>query len=397
MRSRYGILALLVFLSAAVVVAACSGSDAPATPASATAVSTAGVQPLVFAKLLDGFQRPTFVTNAGDGSGRLFVVEKAGDIRVIQDGQLLPDPLLDIRDLVDSEENERGLLGLAFHPDFAHNGRFFVAYTAAGSEADTLAEYQLTQGATSADPATGTVLLAIPDKFSNHNGGMLAFGADGYLYMGTGDGGSQDDPDGNGQNLDALLAKILRIDVDSARPYAVPSNNPFASESTAHGEIWAYGLRNPWRFSFDRQTHDLWIADVGGSRREEIDFQAAGDAGGTNYGWSVIEGSLCLKPATNCDTSGKTPPIYEYSHDDGSCAVIGGYVYRGSAIPDLEGTYLFADYCQAWLRGIRRDGGKATVVALGTAPQGLSAFGEDEAGELYAVSDMGGTLYRITR
>ncbi|MCL4243423.1 MAG: PQQ-dependent sugar dehydrogenase, partial [Dehalococcoidia bacterium] len=255
---------------------ACDGSDATvreATPTPITATATPGVTgtpptgtpapiPAVsLEKVADGFARPTFVTHAGDGSGRLFVIEKQGRIRVIEDGRVLPEPFLDITGVVKSSGNEQGLLGLAFHPQYENNGRFFVYYTAQDND-NTVAEYRATAGADQADQRTGKELLAVADKYPNHNGGMLAFGPDGYLYIAMGDGGSSGDPDDNGQDLLAFLGKIHRIDVDDGDPYGIPESNPFIVRSSARGEIWAWGLRNPWRFSFDRETGDLWIADV---------------------------------------------------------------------------------------------------------------------------------------
>jgi glucose/arabinose dehydrogenase len=345
-----------------------------------------------------GFSQPTFVTSAGDGSGRLFVVEKQGSIRVIANGAPLPDPFLDIRSLVGSSGTEQGLLGLAFHPHFAENGRFFVMYTAnnAPNGDNTIAEYHVSSDPNRADPNSGRVLLAIPDFAPNHNGGMLAFGPDGYLYAGTGDGGGAGDPQRNGQNLQALLGKLLRLDVDGGAPYAIPPDNPFAGRQDARPEIWAYGLRNPWRFSFDRATNDLWIADVGQNNWEEIDFQPAGSPGGQNYGWSIMEGMHCFRPATNCDQTGLTPPVAEYGHDLG-CSITGGYVYRGQASPALTGVYLYGDYCSGriWALYQTPDGAYHQAQLLQQNIQ-ISSFGEDEAGEVYVAGLDTGTIYRLT-
>ena len=397
---------LLVLVSFTVIAAGCSGDGqaaktqtiATTVPAGTGATTAPSPLPkLVLEPILSGFTRPTQVTNAGDGSGRLLVVEKQGTIRVVKDGVVSASPFLDIRSLVNSADNERGLLGLAFHPKFAENGRFFVGYTAKNEEnANTFAEYRVPKGSTTADPASARVLIAIPDKFSNHNGGMLAFGPDGYLYLGTGDGGSGGDPDRNGQKLSTLLAKILRIDVDSSeQPYGIPKDNPFARRGDARPETWAYGLRNPWRFSFDRATGDLWIADVGQNNVEEINFQPAASKGGENYGWSVMEGNSCFRPPDSCNRNGLVLPIHDYSHADGGCSVTGGYVYRGKSIPALRGAYLLADYCLSVLSAIRRDGGRTQVDQPGASPKGISAFGEDESGEIYAVSDIDGKLYRL--
>ncbi len=388
---------------------ACDGSDATvreATPTPITATATPGVTgtpptgtpapiPAVsLEKVADGFARPTFVTHAGDGSGRLFVIEKQGRIRVIEDGRVLPEPFLDITGVVKSSGNEQGLLGLAFHPQYENNGRFFVYYTAQDND-NTVAEYRATAGADQADQRTGKELLAVADKYPNHNGGMLAFGPDGYLYIAMGDGGSSGDPDDNGQDLLAFLGKIHRIDVDDGDPYGIPESNPFIVRSSARGEIWAWGLRNPWRFSFDRETGDLWIADVGQNKYEEVNFQPAGSEGGENYGWAVMEASQCFRPASGCDTTGLTLPIFEYSHGEG-CSITGGYVYRGGEFPALDGVYLFTDYCSGNLWATRQVGaGAFETERIGTLPGSISSFGEDEESELYAVRDSEGAVYRV--
>lgn len=373
-------------LTTRTVVPGLAGDSASSTPAPAPAVQ--------LARVASGLTRPTYVTNAADGSGRLFVLEKKGTIRVIKDGQLAASPFLDITALVESGGNEQGLLGLAFHPHFSENGRFFVTYTAKDG-ANTLAAYVANGARTAGEPASARVLFAIPDKRSNHNGGMVAFGPDGYLYFGTGDGGGSGDPDRNGQNLNALLGKILRVDVDQGPAYGVPGDNPFVGRQGVRPEVWAYGLRNPWRFSFDRQTGDLWIADVGQNKWEEVDFQPAQDKGGANYGWNVVEGTHCFQPATGCPADGVTMPVYEYSHDSGGCSVTGGYVYRGKAIPALAGQYLFTDYCEGSLQALRSENGRWVAAALGKTSGSVSSFGEDEAGELYLVGDRDGSLYRL--
>ena len=343
--------------------------------------------------VLNGFNKPLFVTSAGDGSGRLFVVEKRGVVRVAHDGKLQDGPFLDITHLVDPEATERGLLGLAFHPDYPSNGRLFVYYTATGDGANTLASYVADPAASRADPESATLLFAVPDERGNHNGGMLAFGPNGYLYIGTGDGGSG--MSANGQRRDVLLGKLLRIDVDGGDPYAIPPDNPFASDDEALDEIWAYGLRNPWRFSFDRATGDLYIADVGASRHEEINFQHAGDTGGRNYGWDITEGRDCRHPDADCDTDGITLPVAGYTHDEG-CSITGGYVYRGSAFPMLSGAYLAADYCQGTIWSLHRDqtGQWITTMLLDTKLN-ISSFGEDDSGELYITAMNDGTVYRV--
>lgn len=400
---------VVAFLVAAPVVIpglACDGGSPPEptpTPVASPAASPTaepGTPPAegsyAFTQVAKGLKRPVFVTNAGDNSNRLFVIEKPGRIRIIKSGLLLAEPFLDMTKVVEANGNEQGLLGLAFHPDFETNGRFFVAYTAK-DDANTVAEYRVASpGSDTADPTPVRVLFSIPDEYSNHNGGMLAFGPDGYLYISTGDGGSGGDPDGNGQNLNALLGKILRVDVGGAAPYAIPASNPFANRSGARPEIWAYGLRNPWRYSFDRSTGDLWIADVGQNKYEEVDFQPAASKGGENYGWRTMEGAHCYRPSNGCSQEGLVLPVFEYTHDEG-CSVTGGYVYRGKAIPALTGRYLFADYCGSTLWGTTRSAsGEFATSELGTVPEGISSFGEDEAGEVYFTVDDGGAVYRLT-
>ncbi len=377
--------------SATVTVPGIATDTVTTTPAAPEKVEVA------LAKVVDGLDRPVAIANAGDGSGRLFILEKEGLVRVVKGGALLAEPFLDVRDLVTDSGNEQGLLGIAFHPAYAENGRFFIAFTAAGSNANSLAEFRAANpDSDRADRDSGRVLLAIPDTRSNHNGGMVAFGPDGYLYFSTGDGGGAGDPDRAGQDLLTLQGKILRLDVDGESPFSVPAGNPFVVWSDARGEIWAYGLRNPWRFSFDRETGDLWIGDVGQNEYEEVNFQSAASKGGENYGWSVMEGTHCFRPANGCDTSGKVLPVYEYSHDEGACSVTGGYRYRGTAVPELRGLYVFTDYCQRDLLALVPDGAGWRALTIGRTPGRVTAFGEDEAGEVYLVSDSDGALYRVT-
>ncbi len=336
----------------------------------------------------------TYLADASDGSGRLFLVEKAGRIRVIQDGQLLAQPFLDISDLVQSSGAEQGLLSVAFDPQYRDNGQFYVNYTAQSSNGGTVvARYKTTADPNTADPASGQTILEIPQPAPNHNGGQLQFGPDGYLYVGMGDGGSAGDPWGNAQNRNALLGKLLRLDVRGQAGYAIPPQNPFAGANDARPEVWAYGLRNPWRFSFDRQTGDLYIADVGQNTWEEVDFQPADSTGGQNYGWNVMEGLACYQAKT-CDKDGKVLPVVVYGHDQG-CSVTGGYVYRGQAIPDLAGAYLYSDYCSGVIWGLQRDGAGAwKSTELLQSGANVSSFGEDAQGELY-VLDLQGQVYRL--
>jgi glucose/arabinose dehydrogenase len=329
------------------------------------------------------------------------VVEQPGRIRILRDGVVEPEPFLDLTGMVTADGSEQGLLSMALHPDFAENGQFFVGYTAnegEGAGDNTIA--RLTVAADDpdrADPASLDVLLAVPDPFRNHNGGLVMFGPDGYLYAGLGDGGSGGDPEENGQDPTALLGKILRLDVNQVgdeTPYAIPSDNPFADGVDGRPEVWALGLRNPWRFSFDRETGDLYVADVGQNEIEEVSFQSAGSDGGENYGWNVMEGSACFRDA-NCETDGFVLPVAEYDHSQG-CSVTGGYVYRGTAVPDLRGVYLFADYCSGLLWGLGRNanGDWAHTAPLETGLN-ISSFSETADGELL-VLDLGGGIYRVT-
>ena len=350
---------------------------------------------------------PVHVTNAGDGSGRLFIVEQGGVIRIFKNGQLLATPFLDIHALV-TAGGEQGLLSVAFHPNYPTNGYFYVYYTnnLAFPGDITLARYQVSANPDVADPASAQILLVVPHPVnSNHNGGQLMFGpSDGYLYMGTGDGGGGGDIPNNAQRLDVLLGKILRLDVDgtgavpcgqtAAAPYAIPPSNPFAAISGCD-EIWAYGVRNPWRFSFDRATSDLIIGDVGQNAWEEIDYQPSTSEGGENYGWRKMEGFHCYNPPSNCNDGSLTLPILEYDHS-GRCSVTGGFRYRGNAIPGLDGVYLYADFCSGELWGAQQaaDGTWTSSLLLNTG-YNLSSFGEDQAGELYA-TNLNGGVYQLT-
>lgn len=329
--------------------------------------------------LVSGLQRP--VDLQVDGSGRLFVLEKAGRIRIIENNQLVETPFLDISERVGSNSNEQGLLGLAFHPQYGENGRFFVNYT--DKNGDTvIARFQVSSDPNAADPNSEVKLLGVDQPFANHNGGVLAFGPDGYLYAGLGDGGSQGDPNGNAQNTNVLLGKILRLDVDSAEPYAVPSDNPFGNE------VWAYGFRNPWRLSFDRSTGDLYIGDVGQNQWEEIDFLAAGSPGGANFGWDHREGAHDYEGG---GPEGMIDPAAEYSHQEGGCSITGGYVYRG-ALPEWNGVYLYGDYCTGFIWGLIRTENGWQHQMLFQLDERITSFGQDDAGELYLVSDSGNIL-----
>ena len=339
-----------------------------------------------------GLSSPVFVGHAGDGSNRLFIVEQGGVIRVLQRGSSTPTQFLDIHAKVVAG-GEQGLLGLAFHPHYAMNGRFFVYYTRAGDGTLVIAEYKVSGNPNVADPGE-TILLTIPHPtYTNHNGGMLAFGRDGYLYIGVGDGGSANDPANNAQNINVLLGKILRIDVNTPNPaagtlYSAPAGNPFVG-APGRDEIFAYGMRNPWRFSFDRVTDVQWVADVGQGALEEVDMPIVN---GGNYGWRVFEGSACTNnDPTLCNNQQNYRfPIFDYAHTNGRCSITGGYVYRGSLGALPGGTYVYGDYCSgeilAW-------NGSAQTVLLDT-PMNISSFGEDEQGEIYVVN-LGGSVSRI--
>lgn len=318
-----------------------------------------------------------------DGSGRLFIVEKSGHIHIFQDGQWVTEPYLNIEDRVNDFANEMGLLGLALHPDFAQNGFFYVNYTGEGG--DTFLS-RFTSSGDFADPNSEVILLRITQPYPNHNGGALNFGPDGYLYAGLGDGGLAGDPHGNGQSLDTLLGKILRIDVDSAEPYTIPADNPFGNE------IWAYGLRNPWRISFDSVTGDLYIGDVGQGQWEEIDFIPAGSSGGQNFGWDYREGAHDYEGG---GPAGMIDPIAEYSHDQGGCSVTGGYVYRGS-MPEWNGIYLYADYCTGLIWGLIKLNGAWQKQLLFDTDVNITSFGRDTDGEVYIIDD-GGGVYLLVR
>ena len=345
---------------------------------------------IVLDPVATGLEAPVYLT-VPPGDARLFVVEQPGRIRVIRNGRLVSRPYLDISAKV-GYGGERGLLGLAFHPHFAANGRFFVNYT--DRHGDTRVErYEAAPSADSADLASARLVLAVAQPYANHNGGDVLFGPDGMLYVGMGDGGSGGDPHGNGQSLGTLLGKLLRLDVDHGEPYAIPPDNPFAGRAGARGEIWAYGLRNPWRVAFDRTAALLYVADVGQNRWEEVDVVAAG-TGGLNYGWNLTEGSRCYG-SSPCSREGLTLPALEYGHEDG-CAIIGGFVYRGRAIPSAVGHYFYSDYCSGWLRSFRFEGGDATDRSIwrtrNVGP--VLSFGEDASGELYVLS-ANGTVYRL--
>jgi glucose/arabinose dehydrogenase len=350
----------------------------------------------------EGLQSPVFLTAPSAVDDILWVVEQIGRIRVItRDDGLRPMPFLDITDLV-SDGGERGLLSVAFHPNFLvpadDRSHAFVYVNYTDTNGDTrIVRYSLAPNTLlEADPASATVLMTIPQPFGNHNGGQLAFGPDGMLYIAMGDGGSGGDPLEHGQDRSTLLGAMLRIDVDGALPYVVPSDNPFVGDPSSAPEIWVYGLRNPWRFSFDRQDGGLYIADVGQNALEEVSFQSPGSGGGENYGWNTMEGTACFG-TSDCDSSGLELPIHEYGHDEG-CSITGGYVYRGPSAPSLVGRYFYADFCSSWVRSFRLEGGEAVdhfdhSTDFGPL-SGVVSFGEDARGDMYIIT-LSGTVYRI--
>ena len=354
---------------------------------------------LEFEQIASGLSAPVGIMSAGDGTSRLFIVLKGGQVVIYDGNQILPTPFLDVSSLVLSTGSEQGLLGIAFHPDYEHNGYFYVDYTKKPNGDTVTARYHVSANPNVADSASEVPLLTINQDFANHNGGQLAFGPDGYLYIGTGDGGSGGDPNNRAQSPNSLLGKLLRIDVDHGTPYGIPASNPFVSNSAVRDEIWAFGLRNPWRFSFDHLTGDLIIADVGQDSWEEINFQSNASSGGENYGWSCYEGTHVYNAGRNCTAYGNlTGPVLEYAHgpnDSIGCSVTGGYRYRGSRYPALEGIYLYADFCTGMIWGATRSGSTWTSSLLTDTSYAISSFGEDESGELYLASYSDGRIYHI--
>jgi len=363
---------------------------AVARPASGNPSPSQGVT-LGVEEVASGFNSPVYLT-APDGGARRFVVEQEGRIRIIRNGSVVGRPFLDITDKVGSG-GERGLLSVAFHPRYRTNGFLFVNYTDKSGDTN-IERYRVSRDPDAADPATGRVILKIDQPHSNHNGGMNLFGPDGMLYIGMGDGGSQYDPHGNGQNPNSLLGKLLRINVDRVDPYSVPAANPYA-HGGGRGEVWAIGLRNPWRYAFDAKDGNLYIADVGQDRFEEVDVVPANRAG-VNYGWSIMEGASCLR-GSDCNRAGLQLPALTYAHGRGECSITGGFVYRGRKIPAIDGHYFYSDYCNSWLKSFKYVNGQVTderqwpVGRLGSA----SSFGLDGAGEMYIVSHSTGRIFRI--
>ena len=388
-----------------------------------SAQQTADLPAIAFSQTASGLERPVQVTHAGDSSGRLFIVEQPGRIRILKDGSLLSTPFLDIQDRVLSPAsgggNEEGLLSVAFPDDFYDQGYFFVYYTTLDGD-NRVARFSVGNEMNLADPDSEILIIHLPHPtYINHNGGQLAFGPDGYLYIGTGDGGGGGDPLRNGQNPNSLNGKILRIDVrtmasssvngdnnyylsrickkgdSTAGFYRVPDDNPFIGNDNFRPEIWALGLRNPWWFSFDRATGDLFIGDVGQNRWEEINFQTADSLGGENYGWNIMEGKECYQSAS-CNTSGLTMPVHVYPiFSSTNCSVTGGFVYRGEEINGLQGIYVFGDFCSGNIWGLENTGSGWESGLLASPSYRISAFGEDQAGELYLADLSGGSIYQI--
>jgi glucose/arabinose dehydrogenase len=384
---------------------ACGGDSSttptnPTTPGGSCGAGTvvAGTPALAATRVATGFASPLDVQTPSDERSRFFVVEQGGRVRVVRNGAIAAT-FLDISSRI-SSGGERGLLGLAFHPQFASNGRFFVNYTDRNGHTN-ISEFRANPPTSdTADAASERQIMFVNQPFANHNGGGLAFGNDGFLYIGLGDGGSGGDPQANGQNLGTRLGKMLRIDVSPASGFGVPADNPFVGRSGALPEIWAYGLRNPWRFAFDRSTGDLYIGDVGQNALEEIDVGLASRRGGENYGWNTTEGSRCFSPSSNCSMAGITLPVTEYARSDGF-SVTGGVVYRGCRMPGYAGTYFYADYGTGLIRSFRLENGRAVdprdwraALGGGSTIRNPSAFGTDADGEIYIV-DYTGTVYRI--
>lgn len=389
MRRTMLVIWLCLFFTAAVL-----AQDAPRTQF--TTPPTA--DDVLLQPFITGLRRPLYITHSGDGSGRLFIVEQGGVIYVTNSAGADLAIFLDVSPLVSAEANgsgytERGLLGLAFHPQYAQNGQFFINYTDRQG-ATVIARYTVSsRDANQADSNSAQIIFTHPQPFPNHNGGHMAFGPDGYLYVSLGDGGAANDPLGAGQNLEILLGKILRLDVNTSTGYAIPPDNPFVGVSGAD-EIWAYGLRNVWRFSFDRATGDLYLGDVGQNAREEINFQPAASRGGENYGWNAYEASRVFNNRITAPNA--VMPIAEYEHTSANgCSVTGGYVYRGEALPALQGTYLYSDYCSGRIWVAYRDTNNVwqSAVFMDSGLQ-VSSFGEDEKGELYIVN-YSGAVYRL--
>ncbi|HEX7190581.1 MAG TPA: PQQ-dependent sugar dehydrogenase [Thermoanaerobaculia bacterium] len=358
------------------------------------ASSTVNAAEIALRPVAGGLVKPTSIVNAGDA--RLFITQQTGRIAIYDGTGILPQPFLDVSSLISTNGEERGLLGLAFSPHYRDDGTFYIDYTNTAGNTVIARYHASAADPNRADPATAQIILTVAQPYPNHNGGELQFGPDGYLYIGMGDGGSGGDPENRAQTLSTLLGKVLRIDVANAATYRVPPSNPFVNRAGAAPEIWAWGLRNPWRFSFDRLTGDLWIADVGQDTYEEVDFQPVTSTGGENYGWRRMEGFHCFNPSTNCNDGTLTLPVLEYTHADGSCSITGGYRYRGLLWPRLYGTYFYGDYCsgELWAATANGAGGFTSRLLIDTTMQ-ITTFGEDMNGELYVADYHSGTIYAV--
>jgi glucose/arabinose dehydrogenase len=379
------------------VLAACGADGQARLDSSAPGTQVASTTQVAAAKVrlvqVGSFRRPVGVTGAPGDPNRVFVVQKDGQVMLLLNGHVQRRPFLDIAKSVNSQDTEQGLLGLAFAPSYADSGLFYVDYTIADNDIRVVQYQRSTSNANFANPASARLVMTIDHhRYTNHNAGQLAFGPEGDLYVGVGDGGNEDDPENNGQNTDTLLGKILRIDPSPDGGYTVPPTNPFVGQPRERAEIWAYGLRNPWRFSFDRTTGALIIGDVGQSLQEELDFAPAGTGAGANYGWSIWEGDRRNKP-------GNAPhavfPVLIARHSSGYCAIVGGYVVRDRSLPSLYGRYLFGDYCRPQIESVKLSPGKATDLrATGLNVSATSSFGEDARGHIY-IASLNGPVYRI--
>jgi glucose/arabinose dehydrogenase len=386
----------VVFLPAVLFISGCGGgsSSTPQTAGTPGPPGTPGPVTLGLTTVVSGLSNPVDLETPDDNSGRLFVVEQPGRIKIISNGSVLPTPFLDITSKVNFDGAEQGLLGVAFHPNFSAVPKIYVNYDKAvtGGQETIIAEFTVSAAdLNQINPASERDLIIQSQPFTNHKAGQLVFGLDGFLYFGLGDGGNGGDPLGNGQNLGTLLGKMMRIDVDHTSPgkqYAIPSDNPFVGGGGLP-EIFAFGFRNPWRFSLDRPGQRFFVADVGQNNFEEIDILAKG----ANFGWNTMEGSHCFNPPNGCDVTGLTLPIFDYSHADG-VAVIGGYVYHGSAIPSLQGTYIFGDLTGPIWNLVEGPPGTWTRNTLLTTGRSLSSFGQDASGELY-VLDLSGIVLKL--
>jgi glucose/arabinose dehydrogenase len=345
---------------------------------------------------VEGFVSPTDIVALPGRSDRLLVVSRVGTIQIVDDGEIREEPFLDIQDKVEHHMVEQGMLSIALHPDFENNGYFYVYYISHGEENSIISRFEMSEDGQRAEPESETLILEVEQPHYSHNGGSLKFGPDGYLYIGLGDGEDPGDPHGHSQNPGTMLGSILRIDVDGGDPYGIPPDNPFIEDDNALDEVWAYGLRNPWRFSFDPATGDMYMVDVGQWEREEVNVQPAESAGGENYGWPIMEGDQCWE-ADECDAEGLTMPVVTYDNPANGCAIIGGYPYRGNSYPELAGIYFFGDWCSGNIWGMVEEDGEWNKEVLVETDLMINAFGLDRDGEIYVLNfEEGGGIFRIT-